>query len=347
MQRTFPSKHKIEAGHKEMTDSIQKFNISSIRSLCWSEDTLVDWVGGGRTLSLDGHIEDSRVRYAFGFDAAVTSPCGHFAVIYQKLGTKGVILRDGKFLREINRSFYHADAYEYPIAIFRTKSERVLIAHCPDEYCQLELEDIETGERLTASEDRKPSDFFHSRLRVSPDGKWMLSAGWLWHPWGTLAVFDIEAALLDPKMLDCSASLPPIEGEVSAAEFLPDSQILLWTSDETLSGDDADPVAIGKNSIAIINPLRNSITSCIQVAEPVGTLMPIDTEFAVGFYEHPKLISLKSGEVTMRWTAINSGNQTSSILLGDITVPPIACDSKNKRFAVADGDSVSVVDLRS
>lgn len=137
-----------------------------------------------------------------------------------------------------------------------------------------------------------------------------------------------------------------MEGEVAAAEFLPDNRILVATSDEeTLSGEDAEEGAIGPSSLAGFNPATREVTSCAHTNEPVGTLMPVDEDSAIGFYGHPKLFSLKTGSVLKRWEGINSGNQTSSIIWGGIPVPPIACDIANKRFAVADEEFVSVVDI--
>jgi hypothetical protein len=52
------------------------------------------------------------------------SPSGEFAVIYTRLGTKGLVLHRGKIIREINRSFYHADVYEYPIGLAALKNGR-------------------------------------------------------------------------------------------------------------------------------------------------------------------------------------------------------------------------------
>jgi hypothetical protein len=88
------------------------FPATGIRSLCWRKDDLIDWVGGGRTFALDGTEQRASVRYAYRFDAATASRDGRFAVIYERLGTKGLVLKDGKILREIDRSFYQANAYE-------------------------------------------------------------------------------------------------------------------------------------------------------------------------------------------------------------------------------------------
>lgn len=328
-----------------MSSDTQYIAVQRIQSLNWRGDALVDWVGGGKVLRLDGVVEHAGVHYAFRFDAAVVSPCGDYAVIYEKLGTKGLILFRGKIVREINRSFYHAHVYEYPVALFRGYSGRILLAHCPAEYCQLELEDVETGERITTSAKRAPSDFFHSRLRVSPDGRWLLSAGWVWHPWDALAVYDLDAALRDPTKLDQSIALPEIHGEMSAAEFLPNSRILLTTTGETLDGEEEASGGIRPNAIAVFNPATGELISSATVEEPVGTLMAVDDEVAVGFYEHPKLISLKTGAVLKRWDEIKSGDQTSSIIWNGVSVPPIAIDQSHRRFAVADEAGIFVVSV--
>jgi hypothetical protein len=152
-----------------------------------------------------------------------------FAVIYERLGTKGLLLHDARIVRELDRSFYHANAYEYSVALFNDLDGRVLLAHCPGEYCRIELEEAETGRPLTASADRKPSDFFHSRLATSPHGRRLLSAGWLWHPLSVVAWFDIGQALADPHHLDSGDALPrlfnPGLAEESSACWLDEDRI--------------------------------------------------------------------------------------------------------------------------
>lgn len=152
---------------------------TTVRSLAWLEDGLVDWVGGGARYGLDGSIRRAGVNYAYRFDAAVSTADGRFAVIYERTGTKGLVLREGNILREINRSFNQAHVYEYPICLWTRKDGRSLMAHCPDDYDRLEIDDLETGERLIPSSDRTSVDFFHSRLQISPNGTRLLSAGWV------------------------------------------------------------------------------------------------------------------------------------------------------------------------
>jgi hypothetical protein len=66
-------------------------------------------------------------------------------VIYKRLGTKALLLKDGKFVREMNRSFYHANVYAYPVCLLRGPDNRILVAHCPDEYNRIELDDASRG----------------------------------------------------------------------------------------------------------------------------------------------------------------------------------------------------------
>jgi len=149
-----------------------------VSSLCWHGDELVDWVGGVARYRLDGTVVERHINWAYKFDRTVASPDGRYVVIYEALGTKGLLLKSDRLLRELNRSYYCANAYEYPVALSTLSDGSAVIAHCPEEYCKIELEEVETGRRLTSREN-KPADFFHSRLRFSPGGSYLLSAGWV------------------------------------------------------------------------------------------------------------------------------------------------------------------------
>jgi hypothetical protein len=110
-----------------------------LRSLAWDGDTLVDWVGGARH-GLDGTVENLNVGSSYRFDSAVG--LGRLGVSYEALGTKGRLLRDnGKrakdavhplsvdILREIDRSYYHADDYFFPVTLFQLSDGRDVIAY--------------------------------------------------------------------------------------------------------------------------------------------------------------------------------------------------------------------------
>ena len=253
-------------------------------SLCWAGDSLIDWVAGGLQHHLDGQTFDPHARFAYRFDAAVMSPDGRYAVLYEKLGTKGLLLREGKILRELNRSFYHATTYEYPVALHTFPSGRTLLAHCPDEYCRLELEDADTGQRLTQRKSESP-DAFHSRLQFSRDGRYLLSAGWVWHPLNMVWVFDVERALEAPESLDEPAQ--PNTGdwgcEFHGAAFGENGTLFLH-SDEPFSDGPPSPESLGVYSLT-----ESRMLSVAPLEQSLGTFMAVGP-YLLDLLGHPSLI---------------------------------------------------------
>lgn len=119
--------------------------------------------------------------------------------------------------------------------------------HCPDAYNVLEIEELATGRRLTTGT-RRPVDVFHFRLAVSPNGRHLLSAGWLWHPVGTVEVYDLVAALHDPTVLDQRSALwRQVDASVEAACWLDPDRLLVvgHPDEEPFDGDDASLLAPG------------------------------------------------------------------------------------------------------
>jgi hypothetical protein len=297
------------------------FPAKNVHSLSWRGEELVDWVGGGRSFALDGKESRASVNYAYRFDAATTSPDGRFAIIHERMGTKGLLLDNGKIVRELNRSFYCANAYEYPAVLFNDPSGRLLLAHCPEEYCRIELEEVETGRALTSSEGRKPSDFFHSRLAASPSGKRLLSAGWVWHPWSAVVSFDIEQALVEPAHLDRGEPIAPQQRyEEGSACWLDDDVIVIGGTDdeEDLDGDtEADATtSLCPRGLAVFDLRKRSCLRAFRLEEQPGTILPLGTDYVLSLYRHPKLIELATGRVLQVWSELDSGLQASSIIWG-------------------------------
>jgi len=322
-----------------------------VKSLVWCGDDLVDWVAGGTVYSLDGTTIAPTVNHAYRFDAATATPDGEWAVIFERLGTKAVLLRNGEHVRELNRSSYCADAYEYPVCLWRSR-ERVLIAHCPDEYNRIEIDDVETGERLTRG-DRSPEDFFHSRLQVNPGGTRLLSAGWVWHPWDAVAIFDIEAALRDGRVLDKLDGSTPQSRHVGLAEegtacWQSDTRILLGGTDEEEDPEEADEepaTRLQAKGIAVYDLAEKRCVSALRLDTVPGTLMPMSDTHVVTFYDHPRLVSLETGAVIEEWPDLATGHQLSSIIRALDPLPPLALDPAGRRFAVATDEEVVVVSL--
>ena len=314
-----------------------------VQSLCWQGDELVDWVTGGICYRMDGTVSSRLVSYAYRFDRATTSNNGQFSVIYEALGTKGLVLEGVKMIREINRSFYCANAYEYPVALLRLPDGRDVLAHCPEEYNKLEIEDVKTGERLTPRTG-EAADFFHSRLQVSLDGRHLLSAGWMWHPIDDLRVYDVAEAISHPAHLDAETNWEfTVSSEITNAAFTAGS-ILMTTSRLFSRADSQTDTLIGDNQLGNYGINERRFRTIAPLEEPLGTLMPVG-DFVVGFYEHPKLVEVSTGKIVARWLDLSSGNQNSSIGRDLDKIPPLALDPANRRFAVADAEKITVVQL--
>lgn len=69
-------------------------------------------------------------------------------------------------------------------------------------------------------------------------------------------------------------------------------------------------------------------------------------EWILALFDHPRVIDPVTGELVAAWLDIRTGEQIGSLLPADGTaVPPIAVDSDRRRFAVADGEEIVVVQL--
>jgi hypothetical protein len=174
-------------------------------------------------------------------------------------------------------------------------------------------------------------------LQVSSDSRYLLSAGWIWHPWDTIQLFDIAQALQSPASLDRNWSGDLSNGkvgEIHAAAFNGTDQIVF--AGET---EDEETLRLGVYSIQA----NAVLTSCV-LDSPAGTLMPLG-DVAVSFYESPKLLDLATGEILHRWPELSTGRQNSSIIHHLDRGPSLALDPLNRRFAVADSENITVVQL--
>ena len=319
---------------------------SPANTLAWLRGDLIDLAAGGVRYHLDGTTTPSRLNWGGKFDQAIISPSGKYAVLCQRLGTKGLLLEltDGipKLLKELNRSYYHAEVYEYPAAFAVVDGKDVLI-HCPEDYCRLEIENITPSVLMPNSAPRNPADFFHSRLATSPDGKKLLSAGWVWHPFDTLAFYDLSSACKDSSMLDkieCSGL--DGWGEVNSAAFIDDDHLII--------SENADSVRYGENSvgntpgtIGLISLREGKLLSKCAHDPAAGIMMPLNKDYVVTFYQHPKVVHLPSGQIVASWPDIQSGVATSSIIHHHEPTPALALDPERRRFAIAQEKEIVVI----
>lgn len=328
-----------------MTIQRQTINEAYFSTLTWAGDYLIDLTHSGTIFLPDGQTKKLGNYYlAFSFDSAISSSDGIYSIVYKKLGTKGLLLKNGEVLREINRSYYHAEVYEYPVAFAKLKNGKDILIHCPNEYNRLEFEEVETGLLLTNHTDRNPSDFFHSRLEVSPDNKTLLSKGWIWHPYDFVEVFDIEECVKNPKALDRSKLKPEVCTEISAASFINNELVLIGGSYDAEPFDDDFPDQLQNRQIGIWN-LKTNIVSDIITPECVigGNLIAIDDTFAWTLYGNPKIINYKTGKTVDEIKEIWSGKQVSSIIHTTKDLPLIAFNPKTRQIAIAKDETIEIL----
>jgi hypothetical protein len=320
------------------------------RALVWVGSELFDVAAGWTHHRLDGSTPRRRYAgYGPGFDTALTAPTGDVVALLTGTGTKGLLFdAGGELIREVDRSFYHADAYRYPLALFTLPDGRTGVVHCPQAYNRLEIEDARAGERLTASGGREPQDFFHSRLAVSPSGRYLLSAGWVWHPWGCLAVFDLHAALADPRTLDSGEGdlfgmRGVVQAEISGACFVGDD-VVVSTSAEPNEPDGPDD--LGPNMLARWSMTQRRFVWRHHLTEPAGDLLPAGNG-VLSLYRHPRLYDADTGLACAQWPDLSTGEADSSIVWSNAFSGPAraAVDPDGRRFAVTDGDRIVVVEL--
>lgn len=317
-----------------------------LKTIDWFDNKIVDWNSAGTQYQVDGEtIQLQKYHFGFECDGSITSENGEYVLIFQKLGTKGLLLKNGELIREINRSYYQSSVYEFPAAFF-TFNNRTYLAHCPIKYCQLDFEDVETGEIITNNVERNSQDFFHSRLEVSKNNKHLLSKGWFWYPIDAIGLFDIEKCISDPLLLDKGKTIPNVSSEICSAGFIDNKRVLVCSSldgpvyDEDENGDD-EPIPNGH--IAIWNIESNEIGKSVKINGEYGNIYPIDDKKCWDLYKYPKIIDLKSGEIIDKLNDVFSGEQRSSIIHHLKELPKVAFNKNTHQIAIAFGNKIEIL----
>jgi hypothetical protein len=315
----------------------------SVSTLTWDGDEIVDVTTGQRATSNGSVSPRSRIM-TYPFDRAIglRHSDAFWAIVYSNRGTKSVLLKNGSVYRELNRSFYCAEDYDYPIAIGTNPSGRVVVVHCPREFNLLEIEDAESGEGLSTIKSKQME--FHSRLAVSSDGRFLLDAGWFWHPWSGACVFDLKGLSENPSAMEQNAVFSS-SFEIDGAALLGNNHLVVSsTADDSVEGRQSND--LGSKQLGVWSLVDHRWKSKSKLTDPSGTIMPWK-EWIISFYDHPKLIELSTGRIVHRWDHIFSGKQIGPIEIGDPPPPPMAIDYARGRFAVADSKKVTVVSAPS
>ena len=73
----------------------QTIETNYLKTIDWFDNKIVDWNSAGTQYSLNGKTKQLQ-KYHFGFvcDGSITSECGKYVLLFQKLGTKGLLLKN-------------------------------------------------------------------------------------------------------------------------------------------------------------------------------------------------------------------------------------------------------------
>lgn len=320
---------------------IQTLNIST-GTLNWLDDKIIDWSRAGESYAITGERKQlGKYHIGYKFDNSICSTNGRYVFLFERLGTKGILLKDGNIMREINRSYYMAEVYEYP-AIFINHNNRVYLAHCPVSYCQIDFEDVETGELVTNIRTRKPADIFHSRLELSVGEKFLMSKGWVWHPLDIINIYNVEECFSNPLLLDrVDYNYPEVGTEICTASFIDDTKVLVGSSDEVI--DDEITSNLPAKSFAVWNFRDNTFLNCNTPEFEFGNLFSINEKLFWDIYKFPKVIDVETGQIIDKAEEVYSGEQKSSILYNTNKQPQVAFDKSRKRLAIKQDDKVIII----
>jgi hypothetical protein len=316
----------------------QTITANYLQTICWEDDVIADW-GSGYKYWLTGNQKQLGYSYKLG-DSAIQSANGVYVFIYQKFGTKGLLLKNGALIKEINRPYYCADVYEFPAA-FVTLGVKTYLVHCPVKYNQLDFEDVETGALITNIPDREPEDHFYSRLEISPGGTYLMSKGWVWHPLDMVVVFDIKKCISNPRLLDKPQFMPNVGAEVCTASFIDNNTVVIGSSNEVL--DNVSIESLPPKHICLWNLETSRLFKQVKVSEDFGNLFAINANYAWDLYGFPKIIDLNTGEIIERNDQIDSGKQQSAIINQTDHSPSIIYNKQTSRIAIKLDDKIEVL----
>ena len=127
------------------------------------------------------------------------SPDESLCAVVNKFGRTGVVIEliNGNILMSLLRDDYHYDVTTFPITFFEVEGKQFLIHGT--QWNRLDISDPITGELYTKrtlpkfdikNRDDRYLDYFHSSLSISPNSRWIIDNGWVWHPAGVLYRWD-------------------------------------------------------------------------------------------------------------------------------------------------------------
>ncbi|MFK0186287.1 hypothetical protein ACIQV1_18965 [Streptomyces rubiginosohelvolus] len=317
-----------------------------VLSLVWDGDDLLDPVGGRRRWSADGteHRRERR-RFSEVYDRAVTSPSGRWTVVFGERGSRGLLLDGGRVVRELSRDKDHAEDFDYPVGLGTLSDGREVLVHCPERYDRLQIEDVATGERLATGAGEEMPSLFHARLAVSPGGRWLMSAGWVWHPAGVCHVYELDRALADPSVLDGEGLLDHwslSDAEVDSACWLDGDQLAVVAGEVGWGRDVGEERA--RHRLGVWSCSSAAWLYRHDIQGPIGTILGCG-DAVLALYGYPRLFDIRTGALITRWPGLAMPRRQGSYGVTHIPTPVGAVHPDGSRVALALESGIAVIRL--
>ena len=118
---------------------------------------------------------------------------GRYAALLLEKKRHGIVVEvaTGATIAGLDRGDYHPEVSEWPFA-FTEHRGRTLAVHAIA-WNRLGVLDLDARAPFTPDEtEEEGHDYFLGPLAVSPGGKWIATAGWVWQPVGIVRVFRLD-----------------------------------------------------------------------------------------------------------------------------------------------------------
>lgn len=193
------------------------------------------------------------------------SPTEKFCVIANQYASNGIVidLETKEIILEITKGDYCVEHCSFCVDFFVKEGQEFLVHHA--DWNKLDITNLNTNELVTkrkSPEHKEPHylDYFHSNISVSPNYKWIVDNGWVWHPWGILTAWSLQEWLKNPWESEDGKS----KFDITASAYFWDRPIC-WIDENTIAywgvGDDDEEM---EDSVVIYDLLERKELKIIK-----------------------------------------------------------------------------------
>lgn len=173
------------------------------------------------------------------------SACHRYLCVTQRFRSSAVLLDllAPEKIRALDRGTYCVQVSAFPAAFARHGEEAVLVA--ASDWNRVDVYRARDGELLTAreflpveggdeDETQHDLDYFYGLLATSPQGRWVISSGWCWHPVGVVTYWQLQR-WLDEDLFESEDGATRRDPHALVDDdwnrsivFLDEDRILIW-----------------------------------------------------------------------------------------------------------------------